>query len=58
MVISTNMLTGNDYFVYNYTVKFKQKISKFSNFYWNLGNRLTIVCSHPNEKYNLSYSKT
>ena len=27
-------------------------------FYWNLSNRLTFICSPPNYKYNLSYSKT
>ena len=26
--------------------------------YWNLGNFLTFMCSPPNDKYNLSYSRT
>jgi len=31
-VISRNILTGNDFFVFNYPVKCKQKISKLSIF--------------------------
>jgi hypothetical protein len=36
-------------------------IKKFSNYhyiYWNLGNRLSFMCSPPNDKCNLSYSRT
>ena len=54
---TTNMQLGNDSFVFEYTVTCKQKISKFTLFYWNECKRLSLMYSPRNDKYNPSFSK-
>jgi len=64
--ISTNILIRNDFIMFKFRVKCKRKISNYHYFYWNLGNRLTFMCSppmtsiifhsrRPNTQENVSY---
>jgi len=53
VVISTNMMIGNDFFVFKYPFKCKQKFPNSHYFYFYEGNRFTFMCAPPNEKNNL-----
>jgi len=58
VTITTNMLIGNYFLVFKYTVKSKQKISKFLLFLLKLMYTFVFLCLAPSEKYNPPFSKT
>jgi len=56
--IRTNMLIGNEFFVFKYQLKFKNIFAYSHYFYWHLVKRLTFICPLTYDKYNLSYTYT
>ena len=48
---------ANFKYQYSYTNTFRSFVNSYYS-YWNLDNRLTFMCSHPNNNNNHSYSRT